>query len=152
MNIDKIKQIINLLENSTLNSLEITENGDNLKLSKGMSEAVIVPNVKRNIDYHFDNKENLEIEQTKQTEQIEQKDDWKSINSLMVGVFYQASSPSSEPFVKLGDKVEKGQVVCIVEAMKLMNEIVATETGEIVEICVKDGEMVEYGQPLFYIK
>ena len=70
----------------------------------------------------------------------------------MVGTFYSKSSPKAEPFVKVGDKVKKGQVVCIVEAMKLMNEIEAEFDGEVVEICKKDEDMVEYGTVLFKIK
>ena len=70
----------------------------------------------------------------------------------MVGKFYSKSSPKAEPFVKVGDKVKKGQVVCIVEAMKLMNEIESEFDGEVVEICVNNEDMVEYGAPLFKLK
>ena len=76
----------------------------------------------------------------------------KPLTSPMVGTFYGSSSPKAEPFVKIGDKVKKGQVVCIVEAMKLMNEVESEFDGEIVEICKKDEEMVEYGEILFKIK
>ncbi|PFA62340.1 acetyl-CoA carboxylase, biotin carboxyl carrier protein [Bacillus sp. AFS015802] len=74
------------------------------------------------------------------------------ITSPMVGTFYQSSSPESGPYVKVGDKVDESSVVCIVEAMKLFNEIEAEAKGEIVEILVKDGQLVEYGQPLFLVK
>lgn len=70
----------------------------------------------------------------------------------MVGTFYASPSPEKEPFVKIGDKVHKGQVLCVVEAMKLMNEIESEYDGEIVEICVKNEDMVEYGTSLFKIK
>jgi acetyl-CoA carboxylase biotin carboxyl carrier protein len=66
----------------------------------------------------------------------------------MVGTYYQAAEPGGSPFVEVGDKVEPGQVVCIVEAMKLMNEVVADQAGRIVEVLVRDGEPVEFGQPL----
>lgn len=72
--------------------------------------------------------------------------------SPMVGTFYQAPSPDSDPYVKVGDKVSNDSIVCIVEAMKLFNEIEAEINGEIVEILVKDGQLVEYGQPLFLVK
>lgn len=75
-----------------------------------------------------------------------------AVKSPMVGVFYSAPSPGEEPFVKVGDKVKKGDVLCIVEAMKLMNEIAAEQDGEIVEVCAEDGGLVEYGQTLFVIK
>ncbi len=73
------------------------------------------------------------------------------VKSPMVGTFYSRSNPTAEAFVKVGDVVKKGQTLCIIEAMKLMNEIEAEESGEIKRIFAKDGEMVEYGQPLFEI-
>ncbi|MGG0642908.1 acetyl-CoA carboxylase biotin carboxyl carrier protein [Sporosarcina gallistercoris] len=76
----------------------------------------------------------------------------KSIVSPMVGTFYKSSSPEAAPFVQVGQKVGTEDVVCIVEAMKLFNEIEAEVSGEIVEILVKDGQLVEYGQPLFLVK
>ncbi|MFB7157440.1 acetyl-CoA carboxylase biotin carboxyl carrier protein [Lysinibacillus sp. NPDC056232] len=74
------------------------------------------------------------------------------IVSPMVGTFYQSSSPDAPAYVKVGDKVGDETIVCIVEAMKLFNEIEAEVQGEIVEVLVKDGELVEYGQPLFLVK
>lgn len=74
------------------------------------------------------------------------------IESPMVGVFYAAPSPDSEPYVSVGSKINKGDVVCIIEAMKLMNEVTAEKSGTITEICVENGQVVEYGQPLFLIK
>ena len=71
------------------------------------------------------------------------------IKSPMVGVFYASPSPDSKPFVEIGQKVKKGDVVCIIEAMKLMNELTADQDGEVVDICVNNGDVVEYGQPLF---
>ncbi len=70
----------------------------------------------------------------------------------MVGTFYKASSPDSDPYVQIGTKVKKDSTVCIVEAMKLFNEIDADVEGEIVEILVEDGQLVEFGQPLFLVK
>ena len=74
------------------------------------------------------------------------------ITSPMVGAFYAAPAPGAKPFVKVGDSVSAGQVVCIVEAMKLMNEIEAEVSGKITEICVEDGQSVEYGQVLMYVE
>ena len=74
------------------------------------------------------------------------------VKSPIVGTFYAASSPDADPFVKVGDRVSKGQVLCIVEAMKLMNEIESDFSGEIVKMFVQTGQPVEYGQPLFAIK
>jgi len=74
------------------------------------------------------------------------------ITSPMVGVFYEAPAPEAEPFARVGDEVEPETVVCIIEAMKVMNEIKAECKGEIVKICVANGEAVEYGEPLFHVK
>ena len=69
----------------------------------------------------------------------------------MVGVFYQAPSPEADPYVHVGSKVKKGDVLCVIEAMKLLNEITADTDGEIVDVCVENGQLVEYGQVLFKI-
>ncbi len=79
-------------------------------------------------------------------------EDLKDIKSPIVGTFYSASGPDASPFVKVGDIVKKGQVLCIIEAMKLMNDIESDYDGEIVEILVKNDQMVEYNQPLFKIR
>ncbi|MDO4356300.1 MAG: acetyl-CoA carboxylase biotin carboxyl carrier protein, partial [Clostridia bacterium] len=73
------------------------------------------------------------------------------VKSPMVGVFYAAPSPEKPPFVKVGDRVKKGDVLCIIEAMKLMNEITAEQDGEIADVCVANGDVVEFGQILFKI-
>ena len=76
----------------------------------------------------------------------------KTINSPIVGVFYAAPSPDSNPYVSVGQKIAKGDTICIVEAMKCMNEIQSELDGEVTEVLVKDGDLVEYGQPLFRVK
>ena len=73
------------------------------------------------------------------------------VKSPMVGVFYDSPSPEADPYVKVGDKVKKGDVLCIIEAMKLLNEITAEQDGEIVDICAHNADVVEYGQTLFKI-
>ena len=83
---------------------------------------------------------------------VEEIEDYKVIKSPMVGTFYSKPEPSAEAFVKVGDKVKKGQTLCIIEAMKLMNEIEADCDGEIIEICTSDDNMVEFGEMLFKIK
>ena len=79
-------------------------------------------------------------------------EDSVEVCSPMVGVFYAAPAENAEPFVKVGDRVRKGQTLCIVEAMKLMNEIMAEEDGEILEICAENGQVVDYGCRLFRLK
>lgn len=76
----------------------------------------------------------------------------KAITSPMVGTFYASSSPDAEPFVEIGSEVKEGDIVCIIEAMKLMNEIKSEHTGKITQICVKNGDPIEYGQVLMYVE
>lgn len=76
----------------------------------------------------------------------------RPITSPMVGTFYKSASPDADPFVKIGSVVEEGQVICIIEAMKLMNEIESDVSGKVIEICVDDGQPVEFGQVLMYVE
>jgi len=76
----------------------------------------------------------------------------KAITSPMVGTFYASSSPDVEPFVEVGSEVKEGDIVCIIEAMKLMNEIKSEHAGKITQICVKNGDPIEYGQVLMYVE
>ena len=85
-------------------------------------------------------------------ESIEEKIDGELITSPMVGTFYRAASPDSKPFVEKGQKVKKGDTLCILEAMKMMNQVNAETGGTIIDIMVEDAEPVEFGQPLFVIK
>ena len=98
------------------------------------------------------NGENIVIERAAQVVQAEVKEkEGVYVKSPAVGVFYAAPSPDSKPFVAVGDTVHKGDTLCIIEAMKLMNEINSEMDGEIAEICVGNGQVVEYDQPLFRI-
>lgn len=89
---------------------------------------------------------------TQATEAASQDQDLHIIPSPIVGTFYRSPSPSADPFVKIGSNIEEDTVVCIIEAMKLMNEIQAEASGEVVKVYVENGQPVEYGQPLFGIK
>lgn len=81
----------------------------------------------------------------------EESNGWVPISSPMVGTFYRASSPAAKPFIEIGDRIASGQTVCIIEAMKLMNDLPAEISGRIVKVCVENGSTVEYGQPLFLV-
>ena len=140
MEYDKIKQLMEDMEKSNIEELEI-EFPEGMKISMKKNVAVVPAQqvVAQSI-------------QTTQPVQEEPKEKYKEIKSPMVGTFYSKPSPDKEAFVKVGDKVKKGQVVCIIEAMKLMNEIEAEFDGEVVEVCLNDGDAVEYGKPLFKLK
>ena len=83
---------------------------------------------------------------------VEAPRDYTSVNSPMVGMFYAAPAENADPFVSVGDRVEEGQTLCIIEAMKLMNEITAEEDGVITRVCAQNGQVVEYGSPLFQLR
>ena len=88
---------------------------------------------------------------TEKASPVKKTDNWLEITSPMVGTFYSAPTPGEAPFVEVGDRISNGQIVCIIEAMKLMNEIEAEVSGQVMEIVVENGEPVEYGQTLLWI-
>lgn len=96
--------------------------------------------------------ETTSVEETILTKELRDTSNCIQVKSPIVGTFYSASGPDQDTFVKVGDVVKKGQVLCIVEAMKLMNDIECDTNGEIVEVLVHDGDMVEYNQPLFTVR
>ncbi len=139
MEYEKIKQLMEDMEKSKLTDMSIDfPDGTKIRMKKeekrvGDIENVIKEDVKPP-------KEKLDIEHEN-----------KVVKSPMVGTFYSKPSPNSEPYVKIGQKVKKGDVLCIIEAMKLMNEIESDIDGEIKDILVQDEDTVEYGKPLFII-
>ncbi|MFV0424182.1 MAG: acetyl-CoA carboxylase biotin carboxyl carrier protein [Bacilli bacterium] len=132
------KELMKLFEDSNLSSFEYGEEDFSLKLQKGGEQVVATPVVAKSI-----------------VEEVVEKVDENCkevVVSPIVGTFYQSSAPGANPYVNVGDSVKAGQVLCIVEAMKVMNEITAPCSGVISEILVDDAEGVEYNQPLFKIK
>ncbi|KLV27164.1 acetyl-CoA carboxylase biotin carboxyl carrier protein subunit [Niallia circulans] len=155
LKISEIKELIKLIDESTISNFLYEQDGVKVEIKKNMVEiAAQAPVVTKTFQPE-------EVKATKEvavesvvadTPAKSSDDNLHKITSPMVGTFYQSASPDSPAFVKVGDKVTKDSVVCIVEAMKLFNEITAEVDGEIVEILVKDGELVEYGEPLFLVK
>lgn len=156
MDIKIIKNLINLFESSSLGEMEVESNeqGDGLRVTLKRNAAPVVTTVvaPAGVTTAAENApaEKLKAE-TGQSEGVLDYNLVSDIKSPMVGVFYSAPSPESEPFVTRGTKVKKGDTLCIIEAMKLMNEVVAERDGEIVEVLPKSGELVEFGQVLFRI-
>ncbi len=158
MNFDNIKELIKTLSESELTTLEIEDNGFKIKLKKEKEKVIVKEEVRvrepiqlRTEDTvtvaHIpkSDKQNIEVQQAKVN------DNDITVNSPIVGTFYEASSPTTEVFVKKGSKVKKGDILCIVEAMKLMNDIEAEFDMEILEILIENEGMVEYNQPLFKV-
>ena len=149
MNYEDIKKLIDDMGNSKIDELNI-EFPDGIKISMKKDKAPVMPPMpQETVQY-------ITVPEKKVEEKVEQKnevsEEYKIVKSPMVGTSYSKSSPDAKEYVEEGSKVKKGDILCIVEAMKLMNEIESEFDGEIVEICVKDGEMVDYGKPLFKIK
>ena len=143
MEYEKIKQLIDDIGNSKLTSLEI-EFPDGTKINaKKENKNTVVSNVQE--------EKYEQIVEVKAEVENNYKEEGNIVTSPMVGTFYIKPSPNASPYVEIGSKVKRGDVLCIIEAMKLMNEIESEYDGEITEILVKDGEPVEYGKPLFRI-
>jgi acetyl-CoA carboxylase biotin carboxyl carrier protein len=144
MNVRQIRELAQILRQNGLSAIEVSENEYHIRLEcsacaaplppAAPSPAAVVqptPAAGKQQDVGVDFNNIIEVK------------------SPLVGVFYAAPAPDAEPFVKVGDRVKKGDVLCIVEAMKLMNEITASHDGEVVDICIQNGSVVEYGQTLF---
>ncbi len=150
--IDEIKELLNAFDSSKATELEVRGmDGERLIFKQTTAAPVIVANeqpvmaqpvIANTIPQAVSN----------DTPAKEPVADGTPVSSPMVGVFYAASSPDAEPYVKVGTKVHKGDVLCLIEAMKLMNEVTAEKDGEITSICAENGQVVEYGQALFMIK
>lgn len=145
-NLDEIKEFISVLEKSSLSVLEVQkEDGSKIHLEKAQQTVNAVTAAAGAVV-------TAAPESSPASPSAPACDSGKAIKAPIVGVFYAAPSPGSEPYVTVGKKVKKGDTVCIIEAMKCMNEIQAEEDGEIAEILANDGELVEYGQTLFSIR
>lgn len=163
MKIQEIREIIKLIDQSTLDEFLYESEGTKIKLKKNdkgsvtstgfalessvVSEQPIVVEEKQ-VQVSETPKEKVE----EKVKEVVEETSLHKITSPMVGTFYQSSSPDAAAYVQVGTKISTDSVVCIVEAMKLFNEIEAEVNGEVVEILVKDGQLVEYGQPLFLVK
>ena len=149
MEYEKIKQLMDDMGNSKLTSLDIEfPDGIKIKMEKNNGKQVVVTNLEEQIvkeEFHSNSSDISKNEQKEITEE------GNIVKSPMIGTFYMKPSPDSNPYVEVGSIVKKGTVLCIIEAMKLMNEIESEYSGKIIEILVNDGEAVEYGTKLFKI-
>ncbi|WP_077596499.1 acetyl-CoA carboxylase biotin carboxyl carrier protein [Oceanobacillus kimchii] len=159
LNVEELREIIRMVDESSITEFSYETNGTNISMKKfsnqqqvsqpspTITEVTSQPTVEREPQMRAEETK----EATKESSNARVDYDYE-ITSPMVGTFYSASSPEKDAFVSKGTKVDPSSVVCIVEAMKLFNEIEAEVSGEIVEILVENGELVEYGQPLFRVK
>lgn len=150
MNVKELKEMIALMQENGLTELEIEKNGLKLKLKRG-TDGVIVSRA-----IHHEGKEmSQQIQGDRRQEsnrEEKEPENVEIVRSPMVGTFYASPGPDKEPYVTNGKTIKVGDVLCIVEAMKLMNEIKSETSGRIVEILVTNGQPVEFDQPLFKVQ
>lgn len=152
---EQIKELIKSIDESSLRIFELESDGIKLKLSK--NKEAFKESLKENSKEIIlsDNKviaSNIPEEKEEAKEDSNKIENFKSIKSPLVGTYYSSGTPGGKPYVEVGTKVKKGEVLCIVEAMKIMNEITAEEDCEILEVLRSDEEIVEFGMELFKIK
>ena len=157
MDIRKVKKLIEMLEESQLNEIEIKEGEESVKLVKSISVPIqeqIITSADRNALVHSSmptkNDAPVESDNNQSTEAAAVSG--QTIDSPMVGTFYAAPNPGAKDFVTVGDKISEGDVLCIIEAMKMMNEVKADSSGTIKQVLIENAEPVEFGQPLFVIE
>ena len=156
MDIRKVKKLIEMLEESQLNEIEIKEGEESVKLVKAttvpVQEQIVTSNIAATASQPTAMNEVTSVESDTEESTEPETISGKTIDSPMVGTFYAAPNPGAKDFVSVGDKISEGDVLCIIEAMKMMNEVKADFGGTIVEIIPEDAEPVEFGQTLFIIE
>ena len=148
MDIRKVKKLIEMLESSELEVIEIQEGEESVRLVKKQTETV-VSQVTQNLADPVTEK--TFIEHSQEALSTIKAADGEVITSPMVGTFYAAPSPGAKPFISVGDEIQEGDIVCIVEAMKMMNEIKSDFSGKVTSVLVENSEPVEFGQALFTV-
>ncbi|PID57933.1 MAG: acetyl-CoA carboxylase, biotin carboxyl carrier protein [Ignavibacteriae bacterium] len=152
MDLNEIKKLVKIVENSEVTELFIREGELKIKISKNSKQQNIIPQYIQAEQPVVQNLPEV-VEETKSEPELKSNDeDFHVVNSPIVGTFYRAPAPDADPYIQVGDIVSSGSVLCIIEAMKLMNEIESDVDGKIVEILVENGKPVEFNQPLFKIK
>ena len=156
MDIRKVKKLIEMLEESQLNEIEIKEGEESVKLVKAITvpvqEQIVTSNIAATAPQPVAMNEVTSVESDTKESTDAETISGKTIDSPMVGTFYAAPNPGAKDFVSVGDKISEGDVLCIIEAMKMMNEVKADSSGIIKQVLIENAEPVEFGQPLFVIE
>ena len=147
MDIRKVKKLIEMLESSELEEIEIHEGEESVRLVKNKTETLVTHQVQPNqLDKVVESSKPLQ-----KPDPLIENSEGEVITSPMVGTFYAAASPGAKPFISVGDEIQEGDVVCIVEAMKMMNEIKSDYSGKVISVLAENSEPVEFGQALFVV-
>ncbi|HOM61906.1 MAG TPA: acetyl-CoA carboxylase biotin carboxyl carrier protein [Anaerohalosphaeraceae bacterium] len=148
----KVRELIGLMKENDLIEIEISDGDKKIHLKRPQQQAVQMVSSPLTAPAPAAPSPAAELQKPKTETARQEEAGLLEIKSPIVGTFYAAPNPDAPPYVNVGDKVKPDTVVCIVEAMKVMNEIKAEIAGTIVEVLVKDGQSVEYGQPLFKVR
>jgi acetyl-CoA carboxylase biotin carboxyl carrier protein len=154
MDIRKVKKLIELLEESGISEIEITEGEDAVRISRypPPSHSQPAPQIVTQVATPGPGQASAPIAAVADESIETAPPDGHTVTAPMVGTFYTAPAPGAKAFVQVGSEIEVGDTICIIEAMKMMNQIEADKTGRVVSILVENGEPVEFGQPLFIIE
>ena len=155
MDIRKVKKLMEMLEESSLGEMEIVEGEESIRLSKSSSSTPQIQNVANTIPLNVSSPEEQQSTSTKienETKEVDKVISGHEIKSPMVGTFYEAPSPGSKPFVSIGDNIKAGYTLCIIEAMKMLNQIESDKSGKIKAILTENAQPVEFNQVLFIIE
>ena len=154
MDIRKVKKLIEMLEESAIDEIEIHEDKDSVRVSRNMHAPAQVLATMPAREIQVDGQRNTAVTETASGSESTEADEPEEnlVRSPMVGIFYEAQAPGKPSFVELGQTVNKGDVLCIIEAMKIMNQVESEKAGVVSRIMIANGEPVEYGQPLFIIR
>lgn len=150
MELENVIKLINAVSESSLTSFSMEDGDTKLSLGVDRNDRTVVKDTASAAD--IVNSDNGSESGLNKSDIKTSDDDVLTVNSPLVGVFYSSASPEADAYVAIGDRVKKGQVIGIVEAMKLMNEIESDYDGVVTDILVDNEQMVEYGQPMFVIK
>lgn len=147
MNVKIVQQLADIMVEKDISSLEFCENETKIKMTRGACVSA-----QPVVQQFAPAQQPAAAAPAEQAEAAPAAIDGELIESPIVGIGYKSPAPGEQPFVSVGSRVAKGQVLCIIEAMKVMNEFAAPRDGEITEVCFEDGQLVEFGQPLFRMK
>ena len=148
MDIRKVKKLIEMLESSELEEIEIHEGEESVRLVKNKTETIVTQVQPNQTDTVV---KKTKSEESEKKSPVIENSEGEVITSPMVGTFYAAASPGAKPFISVGDEIQEGDVVCIVEAMKMMNEIKSDYSGKVISVLAENSEPVEFGQALFVV-
>ena len=149
MDLRKIKKLIEMLQESDLNEIEVKEGEESVRINRKKDNVVHTSTASAPV---YTGATQNNTQSANELESDEDSSNLSKITSPMVGTFYAAPNPGAKDFVSVGDKISEGDVLCIIEAMKMMNEVKADSSGTIKQVLIENSEPVEFGQPLFVIE